>query len=51
MLERRQFKQIRMIEWVKTNPQPRNSQTTYLANAREVALVAVKKGLATFNSR
>ena len=50
ILERREFKQIRMIEWVKTNPQPRNSHTTYLANAREVALVAVKKGLPTFNS-
>ena len=39
-----------MIEWVKSNPQPRNSHTTYLANVREVALTAVKKGCPTFNS-
>ena len=50
MLERNNFKQIRMIECVKSNPQPRNSHTTYLANIREVALVAVKKGCPSFNS-
>ena len=30
--------------------EPRNSHTTYLANIREVALTAVKKGCPTFNS-
>jgi site-specific DNA-methyltransferase (adenine-specific) len=51
-LERRGFKQIRMIEWIKTNPQPRHCRITYLSNVREVALVAVKgsSSLRTFNS-
>ena len=50
MLEKYQFKQIRIIEWVKTNPQPINSKTNYLTNSREVALLGVKKGKPTFNS-
>ena len=45
------FKQIRMIEWIKTNPQPLNSKTNYLTNCREIALTAVKKGKPTFNSK
>lgn len=44
------FKQLRFIEWVKTNPVPINSKTNYLTNAREIALVGVKKGSPTFNS-
>lgn len=44
------FKQLRFIEWVKTNPVPINSKTNYLTNAREVALVGVKKRTPTFNS-
>lgn len=32
------FKQIRFIEWVKTNPVPINSKTNYLTNARETEL-------------
>jgi len=50
-LERQKFKQIRMIEWIKTNPQPLNSGVNYLTNCREVALVAVKGTKPTFNSR
>ena len=44
------FKQIRFIEWIKTNPQPRNSKVNYLTNCREVALLGVKGGKPTFNS-
>ena len=50
LLEKYKFKQIRFIEWIKTNPQPRNSRVNYLTNSREIALVAVKDGSPTFNS-
>lgn len=45
------FKQLRMLEWIKTNPQPRNSQVNYLTNCREIALLGVKKSKPTFNSK
>lgn len=48
--ENNKYKQIRFIEWVKTNPVPINSKKNYLTNAREVAVTAVKKSLPTFNS-
>ena len=51
MLEKYKFKQIRFIEWNKTNPQPLNSNTNYLTNSREIALLAVKGGKPTFNSK
>lgn len=44
------FKQIRFIEWLKTNPVPLNSKRNYLTNAREIALTGVKSGKGTFNS-
>lgn len=50
LLEKYLFKQIRMIEWIKTNPQPRNSKVNYLTNCREIALIAVKDGSPTFHS-
>jgi DNA modification methylase len=50
ILERNKFKQIRFIEWIKTNPQPLNSRTNYLTNCREIALLGVKNGNPTFNS-
>ena len=50
LLERNKFKQIRFIEWVKTNPQPLNSKINYLTNTREVALTCVKVSKPTFNS-
>lgn len=50
MLEKHKFKQIRFIEWIKTNPQPLNSRVNYLTNSREIAIVAVKGGSPTFNS-
>ena len=50
LLEGYGFKQIRFIEWIKTNPQPLNSKVNYLTNSREIALVAVKGGKPTFNS-
>jgi len=51
ILEKAKFKQIRFIEWIKTNPQPLNSSTNYLTNCREVALVAIKGSKPTFNSK
>jgi site-specific DNA-methyltransferase (adenine-specific) len=50
LLEKHKFKQIRFIEWIKTNPQPRNSKVNYLTNCREIALIGVKDGNPTFNS-
>jgi site-specific DNA-methyltransferase (adenine-specific) len=50
IMERCNFKQIRMIEWIKTNPQPLNSKVNYLTNCREIALIGVKGGSPTFNS-
>tara|TARA_Y100001970_G_scaffold160162_1_gene195926 strand:+ start:3221 stop:4453 length:1233 start_codon:yes stop_codon:yes gene_type:complete len=44
------FKQIRLIEWIKTNPQPLNSNVNYLTNCREIALLGVKGGKPTFHS-
>ena len=44
------FKQVRFIEWMKTNPVPINSKITYLTNAREVAVSAIKGSKPTFNS-
>jgi site-specific DNA-methyltransferase (adenine-specific) len=51
MMEKVGFKQIRFIEWIKTNPQPLNSSTNYLTNCREIALLGVKKSKPTFNSK
>lgn len=50
LFEKYKFKQIRFIEWIKTNPQPRNSKVNYLTNCREIALIGVKNGNPTFNS-
>lgn len=44
------FKQIRFLEWIKTNPVPINSKINYLTNAREVAVSAIKVSKPTFNS-
>lgn len=44
------FKQLRFIEWIKTNPVPLNSKTNYLTNSREIAISGVKGGKPTFNS-
>ena len=50
ILEKYKFKQVRFIEWIKTNPQPLNSHINYLTNCREVALVCIKGSKPTFNS-
>ena len=50
ILEKYKFKQIRLVEWIKTNPQPINSKINYLTNSREIAIVAVKDSKPTFNS-
>jgi site-specific DNA-methyltransferase (adenine-specific) len=51
VLEKHKFKQLRFIEWIKTNPQPLNSSVNYLTNCREIALVGIKGGNPTFNSK
>lgn len=44
------FRQIRFIEWIKTNPVPLNSKINYLTNSREIALSGVKKSKPVFHS-
>jgi site-specific DNA-methyltransferase (adenine-specific) len=51
IMEKCKFKQIRLIEWIKTNPQPLNSKVNYLTNCREIALLGVKGSKPTFNSK
>lgn len=51
IMEKYNFKQIRFIEWIKTNPQPLNSSINYLTNCREIALVGIKKSKPIFNSK
>lgn len=51
IMEKLNFKQIRFIEWIKTNPQPLNSSVNYLTNCREIALLGVKGTKPTFNSK
>jgi site-specific DNA-methyltransferase (adenine-specific) len=50
IMENAGFKQIRFIEWIKTNPLPLNSKTNYLTNAREIALVGTKGSKPIFKS-
>jgi site-specific DNA-methyltransferase (adenine-specific) len=50
IMEKYKFKQIRFIEWIKTNPQPINSKVNYLTNCREIALLGIKESKPTFNS-
>ncbi len=50
-MEKYKFKQLRFIEWVKTNPVPLNQSVNYLTNSREIALLGVKGGKPTFNSK
>jgi len=51
LMEKYNFKQIRFIEWIKTNPQPLNSNINYLTNCREIALLGIKGTKPTFNSK
>jgi site-specific DNA-methyltransferase (adenine-specific) len=51
LMEKYKFKQIRLIEWIKTNPQPLNSSVNYLTNCREIALLGIKGTKPTFNSK
>jgi len=45
------FKQPRILEWVKTNPVPINSKLNFLSNAKEYMFSFVKKSKPTFNSQ
>lgn len=49
-MDNNKFKQIRFIEWLKTNPVPINSKINYLTNAREVAVSGIKISKPTFHS-
>jgi len=51
IMEKYKFKQIRLIEWIKTNPIPLNQSVNYLTNAREVAVLGIKVSKPTFNSK
>tara|TARA_Y100000034_G_scaffold10971_1_gene11521 strand:- start:68 stop:766 length:699 start_codon:yes stop_codon:yes gene_type:complete len=51
IMQNAKFKQLRMIEWLKTNPVPINSQLNYLTNCREIALTGVKVSKPTFHSK
>ena len=51
MMKESKFKQLRFIEWIKTNPVPINSKINYLTNSREIALLGVKGGKPTFHSQ
>jgi DNA modification methylase len=51
LIESAKFKQLRFIEWVKTNPVPINSKINYLTNSREIALTAIKGSKPTFHSQ
>jgi len=51
IMEKHKFKQIRFIEWIKTNPQPLNSSVNYLTNCREIALLGIKGSKPTFHSK
>ncbi len=51
MLEKAGFKQLRFIEWIKTNPVPLNSKVNYLTNSREIAVTAVKGSKPKFHSK
>ena len=50
LYDNNKFKQVRFIEWMKTNPVPINSKINYLTNAREVAVSAIKVSKPTFHS-
>ena len=51
IFEKYKFKQLRLIEWLKTNPPPINGRRNYLSYAREVALLGVKVGKPTFHGQ
>lgn len=45
------MRMLRLIIWNKTNPVPLNSKVSYLTNAKEIAVCAVKGSKPTFNSQ
>ena len=49
IFEKHKFKQIRIVQWVKSNPVPLNSKTNYLSNAIEYALLGIKGSKPTFH--
>lgn len=49
LFEKYRFKQIRIVQWVKSNPVPLNSKTNYLSNAVEYAMLGIKGCKPTFH--
>lgn len=49
IFEKHKFKQLRIVQWVKSNPVPLNSKTNYLSNAVEYALLGIKGSKPTFH--
>lgn len=49
LFEKHRFKQLRIVQWVKSNPVPLNSKTNYLSNAIEYALLGIKGSKPTFH--
>jgi site-specific DNA-methyltransferase (adenine-specific) len=49
IFEKHKFKQLRIVQWVKSNPVPLNSKTNYLSNAIEYALLGIKESKPTFH--
>jgi len=50
ILENYNFRMLRFVELLKTNPVPYNSKRFYLTNGREIAIAAVKGNKPRFNS-
>ncbi len=51
VMEKAGFKQLRIIQWVKTNPVPLNQRRNYLNNVIEYAVLGVRGGKPTFHSK
>lgn len=49
IFEKHNFKQIRIVQWVKSNPVPLNGKINYLSNAIEFALLGIKGSKPTFH--
>jgi len=50
-MEKSGFRMLRLIEWMKTNPVPRNQYKIYLGNAMEFAICGVKGSKPVFHGK
>ena len=51
MMDKARFKMMKKVYWLKKNPMPRNQRITYINGAVEEAVMGVKGGRPTFNSK